>query len=161
MHRPISLYLKVCGTAAEAFDTMSTLGVKLSQKWALAAVEKVAKSKMDDLANRVRTTGFHTTHDNINQMFQVSHQRTGHNSHFDSGTAATIFIPPYEVDYQLPETNEEFLKKLAAGAKNPITPYEIQKLHVDAATQIFAQNVHMVLKILVSAPVFEFKTYEH
>jgi hypothetical protein len=142
VHRPISLYLKACGTAAKAFDTMSALGVTLSQKWALTAVEKLAKSKMDDLVNRVKNTSFHTTHDNINRMFRVSHQRVGHNSHFDSGTAATVFIPPDETDYKLPETNEEFLKKAAEGATTPITPHEIQELHADAAPRIFAQNVH-------------------
>lgn len=51
MHRPISLYLKACGTAVKAFNTMSALGVTLSQKWALAAVKKVVKRKMDDLVN--------------------------------------------------------------------------------------------------------------
>ena len=108
MHRPISLYLKACGTAAKAFDTMGALGITLSQKWALTAVEKVAKSKMDDLANRVKATGFHTTHDNLNRMFWVSHQRADHNSHLDSGTAATVFIPLDEPDYKLPETNAEY-----------------------------------------------------
>jgi hypothetical protein len=140
---------------------MSALGVTLSQEWALAAVEKVAKNKMDDLANGIRTTDFHTTHDNVNRMFRVSHQRTGQNSHLDSGTAATIFIPPNEVDYKLPETNEEFLKKTAEGAKAPITAHEIQELHVDAAPRIFAQNVHKVLRILVNAPGVEFDTHVH
>src|ERR1700743_3413587 len=131
MHRPILLYLKACGTAVKAFDTMSALGVTLTQKWALTAVEKIAKSKMDDLVHRVKTSGFNTTHDNINRMFRVSHQRVGHNSHFDSGTAATIFIPPNETDYQLPKTNEEFLRKAAEGAKNPITPHDIQELQAE------------------------------
>jgi hypothetical protein len=161
MHRPISLYLKACGTAVKVFDTMSTLGVTLSQKWALTAVEKVARSKMDDLVKRVKTTGFNTTHDNINRMFRVSHQRVGHNSHFDSGTAATIFIPPTEANYRLPETNEEFLKKATKGAKTPISPHEIKELHADAAPRIFNQNVHTVLKMLVNAPGFKFETYEH
>lgn len=140
---------------------MSALGVTLTQKWALTAVEKIVKSKMDDLVKRVRTTNFHTTHDNINRMFRVSHQRAGHNSHFDSGTAATVFIPPDEPDYKLPETNEEFVKKTAKGAKTPITPHEIQELHADAALRIFAQNVHTVLRMLVNAPGFGFKTYGH
>jgi len=129
MHRPISLYLKACGTSVKAFDTMSALGVTLTQKWALKAVEKLAKNKMNTLVNRVKTTNFHTTHDNINRMFRVSHQRVGHNSHFDSGTAATVFIPPDETNYKLPETNEEFLKKAVEGAKTSITSHEIQELH--------------------------------
>ena len=161
MHRPISLYLKACGTAVKAFDTLSALGVTMTQKWALAAVEKVARSKMDELSNRVKTTNFHTTHDNVNRMFRVSHQRAGHNSHLDSGTAATVFIPPNETDFQLPKTNEEFLKNAAEGAKTPITAHEIQELHADAAPRIFAQNVHTVLKMLVNAPGFKFDTYEH
>ena len=133
MHRPISLYLKACGTAVKAFDTMSALGVTLTQKWALTAVEKVARSKMNDLADQVKTSNFYTTHDNINRMFRVSHQQLGHNSHFDSGTAATVFIPPDEADYKLPVTNEEFLERTARGTKTPITSHEIQELHADAA----------------------------
>ena len=161
MHRPISLYLKACGTAVKAFDTMSALGVTLTQKWALTAVEKIAKSKMDDLVHRVKTSGFNTMHDNINRMFRVSHQRVGHNSHFDSGTAATIFIPPNETNYQLPKTNKEFLRKAAEGAKNPITPHDIQELQAEAAPRIFTQNVHAVLKSLLNSPGFKFNTYEH
>ena len=73
MHRPISLYLKACGTAVKAFDAVSALGVTLTQKWALASVERVAKNKMDELANQIKTTRFHMTHDNLNRMFRVSH----------------------------------------------------------------------------------------
>jgi hypothetical protein len=94
-------------------------------------------------------------------MFRVSHQRVEHNSHFDSGTAATVFIPADETDYKLPETNEEFLKKTAEGAKTPITPYEIQELHADAAPRFFARNVHTALKMLINTPAFKFDTYEH
>ena len=92
-------------------------------------------------------------------MFRVSHQRADHNSHFDSGTAATIFLPPNEADFQLPETNEEFLRQAAEGAKTSITPHKIQELHADAAPHIFAQNVHTVLNMLVNAPGFGFNTY--
>jgi len=161
MHRPISLYLKARDTAVKVFNTMSALGVTLTQKWALTTIESVAKHKMDDLMNQVKTTNFHTTHDNLNRMFRVLHQRVGHNSHFDSGTAATVFIPPVEPEYQLPMTNEEFLWAASEGAKTSITAHKIQELHADAAPRIFAQNVHTVLKLLVNAPDFEFKTYDH
>ena len=82
-------------------------------------------------------------------MFRVSHQRADHNSHFDSGTATTIFLPP----------NEEFLRQAAEGAKTSITPHEIQELHADAAPRIVTQNVHTVLKMLINAPGFGFDTY--
>lgn len=77
VYRPISLYLKARGTAVKAFDTKSALGATLTQKWALTAVESLVKIKMDDLVNRVKTTSFHTTHDNINRMFRVLHQMGG------------------------------------------------------------------------------------
>lgn len=140
---------------------MSALGITLTQKWALTAVEKVAKKKMVGLANRVKMTGSHTTPDNISRTFRVSHQQADHNSHFDSGTAATVFIPPNETDYKLPETNEEFLWQVIEGAKTPITSHEIQELHANAVPRVFAQNVRAVLKILVSAPGFKLDTYEH
>ena len=74
----------------KAFDTLSALEVTLTQKWALTAAEKVAKRKMDNLGNRVKMMNFSTTHDNLNRMFRVSHQRIGHNSHLDSGYTATV-----------------------------------------------------------------------
>jgi hypothetical protein len=140
---------------------MSTLGVTMSQKWTLVALEKVAKSKMDVLAGQVKMSGFNVVHDNLNRMSRVTHQRTGHNSHFDSGTAATVLIPPDEDEYKLPATNEKFLEKVAEGAMSSITSDEIQELHINAAPRIFSQNVHAVLKMLVNAPGFEFGTYEH
>ena len=132
----------------------------MSQKWALRALEKLAKNKMADLASQVKMSSFHVTHDNINQVSHVSHQRVNHNSHFESGTAATVFIPPYEAGYRLPGTNEELLRKTAEGATTSITPHEIKQLHADAAPRIFSQNVHTVLRILVDASGFEFDNYK-
>ena len=94
-------------------------------------------------------------------MFRVSHQRAGHNSRFNTGTAATVFIPPNEPDYKLPWSNAEFLWNTPEGSKTSITPLEIKELEIEAAPRIFAQNVHTVLKMLVSTPEFELDTYEH
>ena len=74
--------------------TLSTLRVMLTQKWALTTIEKVARSKMDDLMSCVKMTNVSTTHVNLNRKFQISHQHTGHNSHhLDCETPATVFIP--------------------------------------------------------------------
>src|ERR1700753_1363110 len=83
--------------------------------------EIVTRNKMDDLAKQVKSTNFHATHNNINLMFRISHQQADHNSHFDSGTAVTVFLPPNEADFQLPETDEEFLRQAAKGTQTPIT----------------------------------------
>ena len=133
----------------------------MSQKWTLVALEKVAKSKMDDLTARVKVSGFSIIHDNLNRMVRVAHQRIGHNSHFDSGTAATVLIPPDEDEYKLPTTNKKFLEKTAEGAMSSITSDEIQELYINAAPRILSQNVHTILKMLTNAPDFEFSTYEH
>ena len=119
---------------------MSTLGVMMSQKWTLVALE-VAKSKMDDLTARVKVSGFSVIHDNLNRMARVAHQRIGHNSHFDSGTAATVWHPPDEDEYKLPATNKKFLEKTAEGAMSSITSDEIQELYINAAPRILSQNV--------------------
>ena len=115
---------------------------------------------MDDLANQVKSTNFHATHDNINRMFRVLHQRADHNSHFDSGTAVTVFLPPNEADFQLPETDKEFLRQAAKGTQTPITPHEIQELRANAAPQFFAQNVYMILNMLMNALGVGFYTYK-
>ena len=73
----------------------------------------------------------------------------------------TIFIPLNEPDHKLPKTSEEFPWQVVEGAKTLITLHEIQELHAKVAPCIFTQNVHTALKILVSAPGFEFNTYEH
>lgn len=160
VHCSISLYLKACGTVVKAFDTMSTLGVTMSQKWALNALEKLVKNKMADLVSQVRMSSFHVVHNNINQMSRVSHQQVNHNSHFESGTVATIFIPPYKASYRLPMTNKELLRKTAEGVTTLITLHKIKQLHADTAPRIFSQNVYMVLQILVDVPGFKFDDYE-
>ena len=44
---------------------------RLNPEVALTAFESLVKKKMDDLINRVKTTSFHTIHNNINRMFGI------------------------------------------------------------------------------------------
>ena len=74
-------------------------------------------------------------------MFRVSHQRAGHDSHLNSGTAATVIIPPGEPGYEPPEKNWGFPGKASEGAKTPITLDEIQNLQANAVLRVLAQNV--------------------
>ena len=48
--------------------------------------------------------------------------------------------------------------RIAKGAKTPIAPHKIWELPADAAPQVFARNVHTVLKMLINVPGFGFKT---
>ena len=74
-----------------------------------------------------------SAHD-INLPFPVYEQRQHNQSHFDSGTAATIIVikDPSAVEPNL----QVFPRQQALGAKNPITYKDILKLEQDAAPQL-------------------------
>ena len=106
------LYLKACGTAARSFDTMSALGVTLTQKWTLTAVKRPAKSKMDDLTNRVKRGTFVSPTIISTECFDSRTNEWPNAIHISTVAPPQLSLSPNEPDCRLPETNEEFLEKV-------------------------------------------------
>ena len=86
------LYFKSCGLATKAFDTLNALGITMSQQWAYSAIEHLAKCGQLSLQKDIKKYPWFGTHDNINIPLKVYEQTLSNQSHFDSGTAATIIV---------------------------------------------------------------------
>ena len=98
------------------------------------------------------------SHDNLNLPFKVYDQRINNQSHFDSGTAATLFIikDPHAIRPSMQELQEQ----RALGARNPITLVDILKLEMDASYRHRSRAISHVLTILKDTPAFDFQSYE-
>jgi hypothetical protein len=146
------MYFKSCGLAAKAFDTLHALGITMSQKWCYDGIEqlsaRVRKALLEDIANYP----WFGMHDNINIPFRVYEQRLANQSHFDSGTAATIFI--IKDPSAVRPSNRAFQLQQAIGAKDPITYKDVMKLEFAACACIRARAIYKVLSFLINSPAF-------
>ena len=88
------IYLKACGLPAKAIDTMSSLGLTMSQKWAFQGINTLAEHANAELRRQIHELKlfFLFSHDNINRQFWVFEQRVDRQTTFDSGTASTIYL---------------------------------------------------------------------
>lgn len=153
----LTMYFKSCGLAAKAFDTLHALGITMSQKWAYDGIERLSGRVQKALLEDIAKYPWFGTHDNINIPFRVYEQRLANQSHFDCGTAATIFIVKDPAAVR--PSNQAFQRQQAIGAKDPITYKDVMKLEFAASARIRARAIHRVLLFLTDAPDFAFETY--
>ncbi|EGO01120.1 hypothetical protein SERLA73DRAFT_24599, partial [Serpula lacrymans var. lacrymans S7.3] len=116
----------------------------MSHKWSVRAISSISKNKMDELCKIIHIHPFVISHNNLNIPFRVFSQRVDNKSHFDSGTAATVFLQP--------------------GAP-PIKPLcnlqGILLLEQAAASSRYSRDLYHVLQWLITSPEFSFETYQH
>src|ERR1700722_4409501 len=155
----LTIYFKSCGLAAKAFDTLHALGITMSQKWAYSGIEALSKTKQLALLEDIKRYPWFGAHGNLNLPFRAYEQRLHNQRHFDSGTAATVFI--IKDPLAVPPDNSALRKQIALGAKDPITFKDILKLEMDASPRINARAISRVLSFLTGTPSFEFETYPH
>ncbi|KAI0685910.1 hypothetical protein BC835DRAFT_1420806 [Cytidiella melzeri] len=153
----LSIYLKASGLAAKANDTTHLFGLTMSQKWIYKGIEQLSDSNrqrmMDDIIRYLWFGG----HDNLNLAFKIYEQRANKQSHFDNGTAGTIYIVK---DTSVPPPNRiAYMEQRARECKNPITALEIFLKARHFGPRLYEQRIHIVLSILLEAP--EFTDWEH
>lgn len=80
------------GTTTQICST-SFLQSTMSQKWAFKGIDTLATHANLELRRQIHHCKllFNLSHDNINMQFRVYEQRINRQSHFDSGTASTIY----------------------------------------------------------------------
>ncbi|KAF8141805.1 hypothetical protein EV363DRAFT_1291781 [Boletus edulis] len=103
---------------------------------------------------------FVITHDNVNIPFRVYAQRVDNQSHFDCGTASTVFFQPYAPP-EIPLCNCTLQEYRVQGR---LTPLSIQQLYVlahKAMPSQYDQDVYRVLSYLIHSPEFNLTTYDH
>jgi len=108
----------------------------------------MSSNELTKLRDMVQHLPFVITHDNVNIPFRVFTQRIDNQSHFDSGTAATVFFQPYAPP-ETPLCNRTLQEYRRNGRNVPLTIGKIYDL-ADAATPgQHAHDVYRVLKYLI------------
>ncbi|GJE94089.1 hypothetical protein PsYK624_102570 [Phanerochaete sordida] len=153
-----SAYLKACGLKSRAFDTLHALYFCMSQKTVYNALDRIAESAQAQMREDVKQYPVRGTHDNINIRFQSYEQRTDNKTHFDSGTAATVY--PVKDPNAVAPSPTAYQAKRAAGAKDPISPFTVIDLEDKASPQIHSRAVHQILRFLIDSEPFDLRTYK-
>ena len=130
----LALYLKGCGLAARAFDTLSSLGVTTSQMWAFTGIGHIVQSAQEKYVQDIRKRQFLVTHDNVNIPFRIYEPTVNQQSHFDSGMAATLYTFPQTEGLTLDAA--ALRESRRSGRANPIDGATVLMLNSDANTRI-------------------------
>jgi hypothetical protein len=158
MTKMVTFYLKSCGLAAKAFDALHMFGITLLRKWAYKTVRQIAKQATASMLCDIKTLQFHCSHDNVNIAFRVQEQRLDNQSHFDSGTAGTVYI---FADQSIPRPDNRLLQTTQQeGCTHPVTRGEIIQLAVDAAPRLRALAIYHILSIMTDTPAFNIDKYD-
>ena len=160
-HKFLMVYLKACGLPAKALDTLSSLGLTMSQKWAFQGINTLAEHANQELRRQIHELKllFLFSHDNINHQFRVFEQRVDRQTTFDSGTASTIYLIPGSENMRL--DNRALQEQRKIGRANPITAQDIIKLSMPGAARVATQMKYRILCFLLDSPEFNIKTYKH
>jgi hypothetical protein len=152
--------LTVCmrshGLAAKGFDTLSTLGVTMGQRFSYEVVDQISKAEKMDVRAALRDPmrSVVTTHDNVDIYRRVFEQRKDNKSQLDNGTSAVAYI----CNEPSPDL-EAFRVRCAEG--RCITGEDIQQLAFKAGPVIRLQHIDYILKVLFDAAEFDYDQYEH
>ena len=139
---------------------MSSLGLTMSQKWAFRGIDTLAERANVELRRQIHECKllFYFSHDNLNIQFRVYEQRIGRQSHFDSGTATTIYLVPGSDGRQLDNRGLQEGRKV--GRMNPITANDIVKITMPAATRVALRMRHWILRFLLDSQDFDLEKYD-
>ncbi|KAF9236815.1 hypothetical protein BU15DRAFT_88956 [Melanogaster broomeanus] len=154
----ITSFLRSQGTPAKSIDLLRAFGLTMSHQWSVRALRTISENEMQTVREMVHRLPFVITHDNINIPFRVFSQRIDNQSHFDSGTASTIFFQP-NAPPEPPLCNRTLQEYRAQGRKTPLTVLEIYELAQVAAPGQYERDIFQVLRYLIDSPEFDFATY--
>lgn len=115
---------------------------------------------MDTISKYIRQLLVVLTYDNINIHRKVFEQRVNHQSHFDSGAAATGFVKPNEPPLT-PEQIAGIKSARANNMDNPLDCFDIFELEAAASKSLHPHIVYRILKALINSPDFNLATYKY
>jgi hypothetical protein len=150
LQKLMTIYFKSCGLATKALDTLHTLQITMSQKWAYRGVEALSEKARNTMAEDIAKHPWFGMHDNVNIAFKVYEQRLNNQSHFDSGTAGTIIV--IKDPACIPPSYAASRAKFIEGVDNTVTFRDIIQLESEASGRLKAFAVHLILRFLDMVP---------
>jgi hypothetical protein len=155
----MTVFFRACGLPAKVFDALHGLGVAFSQNWVLNTTEVISNESYISMIHDVAHHACFGSSDNINIAYKVGEQRLDNQDHFESGSAATIYILKH-IDQLPPELAEVRRQQKLAGRKTPLQWPDLVALETEASLKIYEYHKHLVLQIMVDTPEFGFECYE-
>ncbi|KAI0038309.1 hypothetical protein FA95DRAFT_1551310 [Auriscalpium vulgare] len=155
----LTVYLKGIGLPAKGLDLLHAAGVTMSHRWSVRAFEVISEEAMREARQIVQNLPFVFSHDNINIAFTAFEQRENNKTHFDSGTAGTLFSKLKAPSGEPAISNADFQAARKAGSKTPITAEELLELQEKGGERYHKAEVHHVLEVLLDAPAFNRAEY--
>ncbi|KAH9916714.1 uncharacterized protein BXZ73DRAFT_53621 [Epithele typhae] len=151
-----SVYLKLCGLSARAFDALHALGITMSHKWTANAFMKIANAAKAERMAAISDKPYFASHDNLNIPLRVFSQRLANKNHFINATAATIWVLPKSAfDHLPPDLHSLIQTKRAEGYKTPFNMTEVAlDISAEAASRLDAQAKSRILRFLLESPAF-------
>lgn len=152
MQKLNSLYFKASGLLTKGIDTMSMFRWSMLQKWVYDVI-KMVSIQQNALCNRlIKLWSFCGSHDNLDVQFRSYQEQLHNKSHFNSGTAGTIYII---ADLHVVQPGAQvYYTKWSQTVHNPIDTKFIQVLEVQTVLQLCQQSIHFILKFLLNTPAF-------
>ena len=156
----LAVYFKFHGLSARAFNTIHGTGLTMCMKWTTDCISDIAANARQEFL-RIRDNSFWLmSHDNLNIAFQVYSQRLNNQTHFDSGTAAIVYVKP-NVEKIHPSLPAMLRNKRAKGLKTPITAVDLISMENSATRTRRPFLVYEVLQVLLLSAEFDIKQYKH
>ncbi|TFK27907.1 hypothetical protein FA15DRAFT_753910 [Coprinopsis marcescibilis] len=158
LQKLLAIYLKFRGISAKGFNTLHSMGLTMSHKWACNIVESMSRQAGEEMLKKMEEFMWVSSYNNVNIPFRVFSQCLDNQRELGTGTAATIYIKRDAP--KLSDTLNQLLKEQqACGIKNPLTEADILNLDSKDYPKVHAQMKHAVLQILLDSPEFELSTY--
>ena len=96
LQKLLAVYFKFHSMTAKAFDTAHTLSITMSMKWTIESVGALVASATKNMLSLQDNCFWLMLHNNLNLAFLVYSQRINNQTHFNSGTAGTIYFKTNE-----------------------------------------------------------------
>ena len=135
--------MKACGTGAQGLDTLSALGVSISQNWVYKGIRNIAGASRVSLLRDIKKYPWTLSYDNINVRMKKFQQRLENRTSFDSGTVGVVYV------HTSPEASRPdaaaYRQQLAEGSNNPIDAVDIHLLDSDAGPRLREFGIHFLV----------------
>ncbi|KIK83699.1 hypothetical protein PAXRUDRAFT_153071 [Paxillus rubicundulus Ve08.2h10] len=137
----LSTFLHAQGIAAKSLDLLHAFGLTMSHKWSVHMFTTISANALEKVCQQVHSMPFVISHDNVNIPFCSFAQQLNNQSHFDSGTAATIYFQP-NAPLEHPLCNQALQESREEGRKCPLTIHDIFQLEMESAAARYVCDIH-------------------
>ena len=153
----VTTFLRSQGAPAKTINLLRAFGLTMSHQWSARALKTISENEMKTVQNWVHQYPFVVTNDNLNIQFCVFGQCIDNQSHFDSGTASTLFFQP-DAPPEPPLSNRTLQEFHSKGRKTPLSMLKIYDLASIAAPAQHDRDVFLMLQYLMDSTEFDFAT---